>query len=162
MNQNVQAILLKLVVELKKLRWKVSENWELALKSEGHVEMVRKIHVRGKLGEHEEWDDNIETTINLKLSSQDEITFFPEYIIQAEIFLEGGSFKDVNDKADVDEAFVAKDVSNDAKAKSAATKITRNVENYIEHEYDEYLSHNGDEIMYQKSHGAKADQEDDI
>jgi hypothetical protein len=152
MNEKVQAILLKLVVELKKLRWRVSPDWELILKSEGHVNMSRHISVEGSLGD-DQWNDQIDTSIDLKLGTSDELTYFPEFNVVAEIFLEGGGIKDVVYNSDNDTAFTEADLNDTAKIASAAKRIDRSVEDHIEHEYDEYLINNGDEIQYQRSHG---------
>jgi hypothetical protein len=152
MNDKIQAILLKLVLELKKLRWKVSQDWELILKSEGHVTMTKHVNVQGSLGD-DQWDDQIDTSIDLKLGTSDEVTYFPEFNVTAEIYLEGGTIKDVVYNSDNDTAFTDNDLNDTAKIAIAAKGITRSVEDHIEHEYDEYLMNNGDEIQYQKHHG---------
>ena len=152
MNEKIQAILLKLVVELKKLRWKVGENWELDLKNEGHVTLTKFINVEGSLGD-DSWNDQIQTTIDLKLSSDDQVTYFPEFNIMAEIFIQGGPIKDVVQQNDNDTAFSENDLGDDAKIQFAAKRITRTTEDVIEHEYEEYLTNNGEAIEYEKTHG---------
>lgn len=156
MNERIQAILLKIVVELKKMRWKAVPDWEITLKSEGHVSMVKSIGVEGSMGD-EEWRDEVETYIDLKLSSDDEITYFPDYTVYGNIFIDGGSSKDIAYKMDADVAFTERDLGDDAKISIAAKKIDRLVENHIEQEYGDYIDMNAQEIKAYKQGGWKAD-----
>lgn len=156
MNEKIQAILLKIVLELKKDRWMVAPDWELTLKSEGHVPMTKTIPVQGNFGD-DEWSDNIETTIYLKLTSNDEVTYFPEYTIYANIFIDGGTSKDIAYKLDASIAFTDHDVRDTQKASVAAKKISRLVEDHIESEYSDYVDQNGQSIRDYKQGGWKAD-----
>lgn len=162
MNEKTQAILLKLIVELKKLRWKVDPNWELALKADGHVTLSKSINVQGHLADEPEWEDSIATTINLQLSSDDNITFFPEFTIYADLTLPDVASKDIAYRTDNDTAFTERDVNNEPKATEAAKKITRTVENFIEHEYDDYVQQNSEDLLHQKSLGVDPDEYDDV
>lgn len=161
MNDKIQAVLLKLVVALQKLHWKVDGDWQLALKTEGHVTMQKHVSVHGSLDD-DEWDDQIETTLDLKLGTSDEVTFFPEFMIYAEIFIDGGGIKDVAEKTDNATAFTDHDIQDDAKIGSAAKQIDRAVEDHIEHEYDAYLADNGSDISALKKGGVDPDQYDDV
>lgn len=156
MNERIQAILLKIVVELKKMRWKPVPDWEITLKSEGHVSLTKAIGVEGNLGD-EEWRDEVETFIDLKLASDDEITYFPDYTVYGSIHIEGGVMKDIAYKMDADVAFTERDLGDDAKTNLAAKKIDRLVENHIESEYSDYIDMNAQEITYYKQGGWKAD-----
>ena len=161
MNEKIQAILLKIVLELKKDQWSVAPDWEITLKGEGHVPMSKNIRVQGNLGD-DEWADAVETTIDLKMVSDDELTYFPDYTIYANIFIEGGSSKDIAYKLDADVAFTDRDVRDDAKAKSAAQKISRLVEDHIESEYSDYIDQNGQDIKAYKEGGWREDSGDDL
>lgn len=162
MNEKLQAILLKLIVELKKLHWRVDKNWELTLKSEGHVPLVKYVSVHGSLDE-DEWDEDLQTTIDVRLESDDQVTYFPEFTVYVSISIEGAdATRDVAHKTDNDTAFTDRDVSEDAKIKSAAQGITRSTENLVEHEYDEYIQEHGNDITYHKKLGVDPDQYDDV
>ena len=156
MNEKIQAILLKIILQLKKLGWSASQDWELTLKSEGHVPMVKQVTVMGSMDD-DEWRDDVETHIDLKLGSDDNLTFFPEYTIYAEIFLQGGSSKDVVYKSDADVAFTEKDIRDDRKIKLAASRLDRIVDGYMEQEYADYVDNNAQDISYYKQGGWKAD-----
>lgn len=152
MNEKIQAILLKIVIQLKKMRWKPVQDWEITLKSEGHVSLQKLVGVEGNLGD-EEWRDEVDTFVDLKLASDDEITYFPDYTVYANIFIEGGSSKDIAYKMDADVAFTERDLTDDEKILLAAKKIDRLIENHIESEYSDYIDMNGQEIQYHKTHG---------
>lgn len=163
MNERFQAILLKLIVELKKLRWSVDKNWEVALKADGYVTLTKQVNVQGHLGDGDPWDDSVNTSIYLKLLSDDNITYFPEFTIIADIIIGGTDIsKDISTKMDNDTAFTEKDVNNEAKIASAAKKITRNVEDLIEHEYSDCIDQNSSELLYQKRLGVDPDKYDDV
>lgn len=159
MSDKVQAILLKIILNLKNNQWKVDSDWEITLKSEGHVSLRRNIPVHGDIGESE-WDDEVETIVDLKLASRDEITFFPEFTIYANIFINGGPSKDIAYKMDADVAFTEHDVRNDKKAETASQRISRLVEDHIENEYSDYIDQNSQEIINYRQGGWKADEED--
>lgn len=156
MNEKIQAILLKIIVELKKDHWRAHPDWQLTLKSEGHVPLQKNISVRGNLGE-DEWSDDVDTTIDLKLTSDDELTYFPEYTIYANIMITGGASKDIAEKSDAPVAFTAEDFNDAAKASSAGKKISNLVSNYMENEYSNYVDQNASEITAYKQGGWKAD-----
>jgi len=154
MNEKIQAILLKIVRELKRLKWTVSPDWEITLKSEQHVPMYKAVSVQGSIDE-DEWTDSIDTHIDIKLVSNDEITYIPEYTIRAEIFIEGAGTEDVIHQTDVDVAFTEQDVQDGTKSSSAARKIDRNVENHIEEEYRSYVDSNAQDILLHKPQGSE-------
>ena len=160
MNEKIQAILLKIVLELKKDKWAVSPDWEITLKGEGHVPLSKSIQVDGNLDD-EEWQDEVDTIIDLKLESDDELTYFPEYTIYANIFIQGGSSKDIAYKLDADVAFTERDLRDDRKAALAAKKITRFVSDHISTEYSDYIDQNAQEIRNYKQGGWRADSNND-
>lgn len=163
MNQNIQAILLKVVLELKKLQWITDNAWEITLKSEDHVPLVKQVPVQGTLEDEEGWRDDIETHISLKLVSQDEITYFPEYTIYANITIPGGNIKDIVYKMEADVAFTKEDLKNDRKAGQCANRINRLVCDHIEQEYSNYLDNNSEEIKFYKQNGTQqADNPNDL
>ena len=156
MNEKIQAILLKIILELKKLGWAAAQDWDLTLKSENQVPMVKQVSVAGAMND-DEWRDDIETHVDLKLISDDNITFFPSYTIYAEIFLQGGSSKDVVYKSDVDVAFTENDFRDNRKFKIAASRINRIIEDYMEQVYADYVDTNANDINNFKQGGYKAD-----
>jgi hypothetical protein len=149
MNEKIQAILLRIVLELKKLRWTAGPDWAITFKSEGHIPLVKQVKVAGSMGD-EEWEDYVETTINLKLASDDQITYFPDYTIYASISLQGVPNKDINYQIDADVAFTEKDMNDPKKTTLAANKINNIVEEYINTEYEEYVDSNGSAIVAYK------------
>jgi hypothetical protein len=160
MNDKIQAILLKIILEMKKENWSVAPDWEVTLKGEGHVPLSKRVRVQGNLDD-DEWSDDIETTIDLKLGSEDELTYFPEYTVYASIFIEGGGIEDIAYKMNASVAFTEHDVRDDAKAASAAKRITRLVEDHVEAAYSDYIDENGSAITDYKNGGWKADADDD-
>lgn len=151
MNDQMTAILLKIAIALKRMKWKASQNWELELKSEGKVSLLKDIEVEGSMGSRT-WTDDIETYIELKMTSDDQLTFFPEYTIYGNIHIEGGGVKDIAYKLNSDVAFTIEDLNNDSKTLLAAQKLNRLVEQYVEKEYTDYIEENSDDIQ-QYTHG---------
>lgn len=161
MNEKIQAILLKIVLELKKDGWEVDQNWQITLKSEGHVPLAKTIPVDASF-EGDEWSANVDTTIDLRLKSSDELTYFPNYTIYATISLEEIPSKDIAYQLDADVAFTDKDVRDDSKSVSAAKKISRLVQDHIRSEYDDYVNQNGEKIKNYKHGGMTPDQQTDL
>jgi hypothetical protein len=161
MNDKMQAILLKLILNLKKLKWEAGQDWEITLKSEGHVPLIKMIQVEGSM-DNEEWNDHVEIAMDLKLDSQDEITYFPDYTIFGQIFIDGGSTEDIAYNMDADVAFTNEDYRDDRKLQSAAEKINQLVDNHVQSQYTKYIDDNMENIQYYKTGGqGKADHRPD-
>jgi len=156
MNEKIQAILLKVVIELKKLQWSAAPDWEVTLKGEGHVPMIKNVSVEGSIGD-EEFQDTVETAMDLKLVSDDQITYFPDYTVFGQILIPGGPNEDIAYKMDADVAFTDADISNERKIKEAAIKINRLVDSHIQTEFTDYVGDNHQDIEYYKKEGWKAD-----
>lgn len=138
MNERIQAILLKIVLELKKLGWKASQDWEVTLKSDNQVPLTKAIDIKANLGA-KEWVDQVETYIELKLVSDDQLTYFPEYSLYATIHMDGGRAKDLAFKLNVDVAFTAQDMRDEKKINIAAKKIDRLTQLHVDQAYSDYL-----------------------
>jgi hypothetical protein len=158
MNEKIQAILLKIVLDLKKLKWSAGPDWEITLKSEGHIPLVKKVLVDNTMSDNK-FRDEIDTMIDLTLITDDQITYFPNFTIYGSILIDGGPSKDIAVKQDVDVAFTDKDFQNAAKIVSASKKVNNMVESYIENEYDNYIDTNSKAINAYKQGGWKADDE---
>lgn len=158
MNEKIQAILLKTVLELKKIGWTASPDWEITLKSEGHVPLVKNIGVENSIGD-EEIEESIETHIDVKLDSEDEITYFPNLSIYANILVQGGSTKDVVYSIDVDVALTDQDIQNQMKISMASRKIDSLTNNHLEQEFNEYIDMNTEAIIAYRQGGWKVDQD---
>jgi len=141
MNEKIMAILLQLAVSLKESGWITGKDWEITLKGEGHVPLTKQIPVEGEL-DNQKWSDNIETYIDLKLDSDDQITYFPDYTIYAHITVEGAEPKDIAYKMGGSAAFTEHDVRAKAKVSDAAKKINRLIDTHINHEYQDYIDMN--------------------
>ena len=141
---------------MKKLGWLAGEDWELTLKSEGHVPLVKDISVMGSMDD-EEWTDDVQTNIDLKLTSSDNITYWPDYTIYSQIFIQGGSNKDVVYKGDADVGFTENDIKDNRKIATASKRIDRIVNGHMEQEYADYVDNNAEEIRTYKQGGWKAD-----
>ena len=153
MNEKIQAILLKIILELKKLGWSAGPDWQITLKSDGNVPLIKQIHAEGTVGSRD-FTQAIEAYIDLKLGSDDRITYFPDYNIYANIFVDGGGNKDIAIKMDCDVAFTEKDYTDRTKAGEAAKKIDRLVHDHIQHEFTDYLDDYAENIHDQSSgHG---------
>jgi hypothetical protein len=156
MNEKIKAILLKIVIALKKQGWTLDKDYELTLKSEGHIPIKSSINVQGALGDNDR-NESIETILFLKLDSDDQITFYPEYQLSAELFVQGGDIEHISNTFDSDVAFTEDDFRNDEKIAFVAKKIDFDVESQVQSEYENYLDKNGSDITQHNSGGWKAD-----
>jgi hypothetical protein len=123
----------------------------VTLQGEGHVPLKKMCHVHGNLGD-EEWDDSVEVNIDFKLSSQDNYTYFPEYIVYASFIIDGAGSGDIADHMDVDVAFTEKDFNDNIKATEAAKRITASVNDHIETKYSDFVNTNASAIEDYKNH----------
>jgi hypothetical protein len=158
MNIKTQAILIKTAKALTTLGWTPDADYEITVKSEGYIPLTKHVGVAGEMGD-EEWRDDVETSIHLKLSTDDELTYFPSYTIYASIEVEGAVRKDIAVTTDADVAFTEKDARNDEKISLAGRKIDRLVQSYIEQAYDDYVEANTNQILHYKQGGGMADQD---
>lgn len=156
MNEKIQAILLKIVVQLKGMKWIAAPDWEVTLKGEGHLPLVKQVDVTGEIG-GEEWRDSIDTQIDLRLDSEDQLTYFIQYAIYANFSIEGGPTKDVVHKGDTDVAFTERDIKDEAKISLASKKIDRLVTTFIENEYSDYIDQNATNLQQHKTQGTEDD-----
>ena len=146
MQQKIQIILFQLVAELKKLGWLAEKDWELTYQVERTVKLTKEISVEGSIGDAPAWTDSFLTSIAIKLESDDEITYFPEYVIETELFVPGGNIREIQYSTDNETAFSDRDITNPAKAMTSAKQIDVHVANHIQEAFDEYLLENGNAI----------------
>jgi len=148
MDKKIQAILLSVVSQLKKLNWKLSDEWAITIKTDGNVSISKKIPVSGNISD-QEIHMSIPTYVNFKLDSTDEITYFPNITVNAQINIDGGQLEDVEETGEIDVAFTNDDYKHATKATDAAKKINRNVEDFINTAFEKYISNNSDSITHQ-------------
>lgn len=149
MNEKMTAILLETVMGLKKLKWVPAQDWEVTLKGEGHVPLIKQVMAEGST-DGGPWKDEIETYINLSLTTDDEITFFPEFTIYAHIQIGSIEPRDIAYTVDCDVAFTEKDVRDKEKTALAAQRIDRIVGSHINQEYQDYADQNDEAIRFYK------------
>lgn len=159
MNEKIQAILLKIIIEIKSKGWIPSKDWEITLKSEGHVPLTKSIKVEGFMDD-EQWEDNIETFVDFKLETRDDITYFPKCFVHTSISIANLNIKDIDNEFGIDVAFTVDDVRNDRSIKNAANRTNNLIEEYVRHEYNNYVSENSQRIKLHNL-GAIDDDDDD-
>lgn len=149
MNQKSQIILLQLVKALQSSKWTSDNQWQLSLKADGYVPLVRPVIVEGNLG-GDKWKDQIYVMIRLKVSTEDEITFFPEFSIYAQVAIGSIPSKDIDYQMAGNEAFTEKDLKDNKKFNSASHEINRMVDSYINEVYQDYVDVNEDLVRFYK------------
>jgi len=147
MNQKSQILLLQMVKALKVNDWSGDNQWELSLKADDNVPLMRSVPVEGHLGE-EKWKDQIHTMIRVSVTTDDDITFFPEFFLYAQIAIGSIPVKDIEYKTAGNVAFTDKDLKNDKKFQSAAHEISRMVDTYIGEMYQDYIDINEDLVKF--------------
>jgi hypothetical protein len=149
MNQKAQIILLQIVKALKSNDWTGDNQWELSLKADGNVPLVRLVPVDGQ-SETEKWKDQVHTLIRVSVTTDDEITFFPEFSLYAQIAIGSIPAKDIEYKTAGNVAFTDKDLKNEKKFQSAALEISRMVDSYIGEMYQDYIDINHELVKFYK------------
>jgi len=149
MNQKAQILLLQLIKALKANNWSSDNQWELSLKADGNVPLMRSVSVEGNL-DGEKWQDQVHTIIRVSVTTDDDITFFPEFSLYAQIAIASVPAKDIEYKTAGNVAFTDKDLKNEKKFQSAAEEISRMVDNYIGEIYQDYVDANEELVKFYK------------
>ena len=149
MNQKAEAILLQIVKALKQNEWSTGENWQLTLKADGHIPLIRSVVANASM-DGDKWKDQIQAYITLKVSTEDEWTYFPEFTLYAQLAIGAIPSKDVAYKMIGNEAFMEKDIKDAKKFISAAREIDRMVQNHINEVYQDYVDENDELVRFYK------------
>jgi hypothetical protein len=162
MSEKIQAILLRIIVELKKHGWAPGPDWEITLKSEKYVPLIKRIKVQGSV-EDENWEDIVETFINFKLDTRDEITYFPSFNVYTTLSIAGLETKDVAHELGIDVAFTEEDINNRRNISNTVNRTNDLVEEYIRQEYATYVDINSQKIkLYNMGAIADDDYDDNV
>lgn len=156
MNENIRKLLVRIALALKEKGWKAGEDIELTLKSDGKLILNKQVRVDGDMND-KEWHERVEVSLHFVLASDDQITYFPEYTIYAEFFIEGANGShDVAHSSDASIGFTENDqtvTDPDIKQKvtmkiaQTAKMIDDIVESQIQEEFTEYCSESGNDVQ---------------
>jgi hypothetical protein len=149
MNQKAQVILLQIIKALQQNKWTTDNQWQLSLKADGYVPLMRSVVVQGSL-DGDKWQDQIYTIIRLKITTDDEITFFPEFSLYAQIAIGEIPAKDIEIQMMGNVAFTDKDMTDSKKFISAAREINRMVDNHLDESYQDYINVNEQFVKFYK------------
>lgn len=149
MNQKAEAILLQIVKALGQNRWITGKDWQLTFKTDGHIPLISTISAQASM-DGDKWKEQIQALIHLKISTEDEWTYFPEFTLYAQVAIGEIPAKDIAYKMVGNESFMEKDITNDKKFRSAAREITRMVESHINEVYQDYVDENDELVRFYK------------
>lgn len=149
MNQKAEIILLQIVKALENNQWATGADWQLSLKADGFIPLSRTVIAQGSM-DGDKWQDHIQVLIRLKVSSEDEITFFPEFSLYAQIAIGSIPAKEIDYKMIGNEAFTEKDLKDKKKANLAAREINRMVDSHINEVYQDYVDTNEELVRFYK------------
>lgn len=149
MNPNAEVILLQIVRALEKNEWSTGKDWQLTFKADGHIPLIRSVMAEASM-DGDKWKDQIEAYITLKISSEDDWTYFPEFILYAQIAVGSIPPKDIAYKMIGNEAFMEKNIKDEKKFLSAGREINRMVQNHINEVYQDYVDENDELIRFYK------------
>jgi hypothetical protein len=141
MNEKLKAILLKIATELRQFGWRPSGDYELNFRNSGHFSVRSSVKVEGTRDD-ETWTEGIDIELDLGLDTNDQITYYPEYELHGEIFMQGGNISDLEQVMDINVSFTENDVNNNQKIKLAAQQINTSVQGYVQEQYQEYINDN--------------------
>ena len=147
MNQHSTIMLLQLVKAMKTHGWASDSQWELSLKADGHVPLIRQVEVHAEMDD-KKWKDQVSAMVNLRITTEDEITFFPSITVYAQIAIGSIPPEDIEYATAGNESFTEKDIKDHTKFKQAAAELTRIVDNYINEIYGNYVTKNDELIRF--------------
>ncbi len=156
MNEKIEAILLQIAKKLKEDGWIIGKDVNVDIKVEGYISLVHEFVVEGSLGEAK-WKDQLAVTIHFKLGTEDEVTYWPEFTIYAQISVAGvENIKEENIEYPMQSnvSFTTNDARNEEKAAEAAREITRLVESHVQDSYYKYIERNEKVVRYYKEGGS--------
>jgi hypothetical protein len=149
MNQKAEVILLQLVKSIEKNEWSPGKDWQLTFKTDGHIPLIRSIMVEASM-DGDKWKDQVEVYITLKVSTEDEWTFFPEFTLYAQVAIGSIPSQDIAYKMVGNTAFTEKDIKDIKKFIGAAREIDRMVHNHINEVYQDYVDKNDELVRFYK------------
>lgn len=149
MNQKAEVILLQIVKALEKNEWSTGKDWQLTFKSDGHIPLIRSVVVEASM-DGDKWKDNIEVYITLKVSTEDEWTYFPEFTVYAQIAIGSIPSQDIAYKIVGNTAFMEKDIKDAKKFIGAAREIDRMVQSHLSEVYQDYVDKNDELVRFYK------------
>ena len=149
MNQKSEIILLQIVKALEKNEWYTGKDWQLTFKTDGHIPLIRSVIVEASM-DSDKWKDQIEVYIILKIVTEDEWTFFPEFMVHAQISIGSIPSQDIAYKMVGNTAFTEKDIKDSKKFISASREIDRMVQSHINEVYQDYVDENDELVRFYK------------
>ncbi len=156
MDKKVEGILLQIVRKLENEGgWAADKDWAITFKGEGYITLVRQFVVHGSLDE-DKWEEQLPVTIQLKLGTEDEWTYWPEFTIYAQINIGEIKDEDIAYKMQSNVAFVPDDVKDESKAVEAAREITNLVNGHVGEVYQDYVEKNEDVVRFYRQSGSGA------
>lgn len=158
MNDKQKALLIKIAEILRdKFRWEMAADHEISLFGEGMIPMVKTIQVESSLDDKEISSDVI-CSLDLKLGSDDQITWYPDFTITGDFLVDGANPGDFTYSTNASTGFMEGDIEQDGnKFVRTASEINNIVDNYVQGEYHEYVMRNAEAISYYRKDGWKAD-----
>lgn len=148
MDKKIMGILLQIVKRLDKENgWMVDKDWELTYKSNGHISLVKTVEVEGQL-DQAKWKEQVPTQVDLKMTSEDEWTYWPEFTIFAQVKIAAIDSEDIAYKMTSNVAYMADDVKDETKAGKAAREINQSVNGHIQKVYQQYVDKNKEAVRY--------------
>jgi hypothetical protein len=149
MNQKAEAILLQIVRALEKNEWTPGKDWQLTLKTDGHIPLIRSVKVEASL-DGDKWKDQVQVYITLNVSTEDEWTYFSEFTLYAQVAIGSIPTKDIAYKMIGNEAFMEKDIKDEKKFLHAGREIDRMVQDHISEAYQDYVDENDELVRFYK------------
>lgn len=148
MDKKIEGILLQIVKRLEKENgWMVDKDWALTYKTDGHIALIRTIEVEGQL-DQTKWKDQVATAIHVKMTSEDEWTYWAEFTIYAQIKIASIDSEDIGYKMTSNVAFMAEHVKDETKASKAAREINTATQTHILKSYQAYVDKNKEAVKY--------------
>lgn len=149
MNPKAEAILLQIVKALEKNEWITGKDWQLTLKADGHIPIIRTVTIQASM-DGDKWKEQVQALLHLKVSTEDEWTYFPEFTLYAQIAIGEIPAKDIAYKMIGNEAFTEKEIKDEKKFLSAAREIDRMVQSHINEVYQDYVDENDELVRFYK------------
>lgn len=148
MDKKIEGILLQIVKNLEKNNgWMVDKDWQLTYKTDGYISLVRSIEIESSM-DQTEWNDQVATAIHVKMTSEDEWTYWASFTVYAQIKIADIDSEDIAYKMTSNVAFMSDDVKDETKSSRAAREINTMAQTHISKSYQAYVDKNKEMVKY--------------
>lgn len=141
-------LLMALLKGLEKFEWRADPDAAVSAKADKTVRAYKSVPIKVKF--EKEWQDEVETTMDVALDTDDEITFFPKVVLFANLQIGAIPPEEIQYEVVTDAAISTLDLEGEAVENIAksARQINTIICSYVNKAYYMYCEKNKDGIKF--------------